>query len=114
MNIHQAIILPGDQMSFYCRDGLSSIDVYHIEHIWNFGGVMKMVDCGPANQFVALHQAEDDMMHKWMDTPSGPVGDDFYQAWLLDDSALSDLKSTKEYKDFFGGLNTKEAHAKQF
>ena len=52
--IHQVIILPGQTVSVYCKDGLSAIDVLNIEHIYNFNGNMKFVNCGAPNQYVAL------------------------------------------------------------
>lgn len=60
-NVHSVLILPGSTFKLYCKDGLSPLDVNHIESVFNFGGTVKAVDCGMANQLVAFHQMWADM-----------------------------------------------------
>ena len=62
MTIHSAIILPTSTVRFFCKDGLSPIDVLNIEHIYRFGGDMQFVNCGADNELVALWQAKLDML----------------------------------------------------
>ena len=52
--IHQVIILQGGTVKFWCKDGLSSLDVLHVNKIMNFGGDMEAVNCGPENEYGAL------------------------------------------------------------
>ena len=59
--IHQLIILPGATVKYFCMDGLSSLTVMHIQEILNFGGKFVPVNCGAANEYVALRQAVDNM-----------------------------------------------------
>ena len=60
-SIHSMIILPGSVVRYFCKDGLSSLTVFNVERILNFGGEMKAVNCGAANEWLALHQAVFDM-----------------------------------------------------
>ena len=65
MTIQSLIIIPGDTVRFFCKDGLSPLNVLNIEHIYQFGGDMKFVNCGADNEYVALEQAVSDMNEKW-------------------------------------------------
>ena len=67
--IHQLLILKGSKVQIYCKDGLSSLDVYNIQHIFRLGGNIKFVNCGAANQYAAYSQAGFDMQDKWWETP---------------------------------------------
>ena len=55
------MVLHGGTVKFYCKDGLSSLTLMHIEQILNFGGKMKAVNCGAANQWVAINKPYDSM-----------------------------------------------------
>ena len=91
---HQVIILPGDTDSFYCKDGLSSIDVYNIEHIFNFGN-MKFVNCGAPNQFVGLKQAEGDMGYLYVHARAGSREEgDYEKAWNANKALTSSVIGT--------------------
>ena len=54
MKIHSAIIFPASTFNFLCKDGLSPLDVFNIEHIYQFGGNMQFVNCGADNEYVVL------------------------------------------------------------
>ena len=58
---HSVLILPGGFIQFYCKDGLSPYEVMNIQHFYNFGGNIKMVNCGVENEFAALDEAVFDM-----------------------------------------------------
>ena len=62
-SVHQLVILPNGQTNVYCKDGLSPLDVMHIDSIFNFGGKMNFVDCGAVNHWTGLEQAVGDMVH---------------------------------------------------
>ena len=63
-SVHQMIILPGGKVRYFCKDGLSSLDVMHVKSLLIFGGDLIPVNCGAANQFSALWQAAQDMAIK--------------------------------------------------
>ena len=60
-NVNSALILPGSTMNFFCKDGLSPLDVNHIQQVFNFGGNIKLVNCGVENTWVAFQEAQVDM-----------------------------------------------------
>ena len=59
--IHSLVILPGATVKYFCKDGLSSLSVMHVEQLLNFGGKLVPVNCGAGNEYVALGQAWNDM-----------------------------------------------------
>ena len=61
VKIHQLLITPGGTAKIYCKDGLSSATVYQIEHLYNFGGDLKFVNCGAANIFAGTVVAAETM-----------------------------------------------------
>ena len=64
--VHSLIIMPGEATNIYCKDGLSALDFYHVEQLFNFGEI-KFVDCGAENELVAFTEAKDTMKRKWLD-----------------------------------------------
>ena len=60
--IHNLIVLPGNQVRFFCADGLSPLDVSNIQRLFRFGGDLKFINCGPANEYAGLFQAQSDML----------------------------------------------------
>ena len=54
MVVHSVILLPGDHMRYFCKDGLSPLDVNNVGKILNFGGSIEAVDCGAQNEYVVL------------------------------------------------------------
>ena len=58
--VGQVIILPGSSFNAYCADGLSSFDKANIKHLFNFGGNIKMIDCGAENEWIAFNMASED------------------------------------------------------
>ena len=44
-----------------CKDGLSILDVMHVENILNFGGNIKAVHCSAENEYATLRQAQGEM-----------------------------------------------------
>ena len=54
MVVHSMILLPGDKMRYFCKDGLSPLDTEHIEQLLNFGGKIEAVNCGAENEYVTL------------------------------------------------------------
>ena len=68
-----------------CSDGLSPMDVLHIQHIYNFGGKLDFVNCGPKNVYLGLIQSFSDMSDKWWDAKDGSQEkDDYFSAMNLD------------------------------
>ena len=63
--LNSVLIVPGSTMNIFCKDGLSALDVYNIEHVYHFGGNMVFKDCGAPNEWVALNQSTEDMYHMW-------------------------------------------------
>ena len=61
MVVHSIILLPGDKMRYFCKDGLSPLDVNNVGQILNFGGDIEAVDCGASNEYATLAQANGDM-----------------------------------------------------
>ena len=53
-DVHTAILVKGDTQRYFCKDGLSAIDVFHISQILNFGGKTEFVNCGPKNQWLGM------------------------------------------------------------
>ena len=65
--IHELLIQPGSKVKIYCKDGLSSTTVLAIDHIFNFGGKVKFINCGAANIYAELLQAEGSMHQSFSD-----------------------------------------------
>ena len=61
--VHSLIILPGSNLIYFCKDGLSPLSIMLIEKIFNFGGRMRAMDCGVESEYAALMIAETDMWH---------------------------------------------------
>ena len=80
MVVHSVILLPGDKMRYFCKDGLSPLDVMNVGQILNFGGSIEAVDCGAQNEYVTLEQAEDDMANLYRMAPDGSAKVDFKAA----------------------------------
>ena len=57
MVVHSVILLPGETLTYFCKDGLSPLDAQNGERIFNFGGTLKAVDCGVPNEWASLHRA---------------------------------------------------------
>ena len=90
--IHSALVLPGSMLKFYCKDGLSPLDVDHIEKIFNFGGSIVAVDCGVLNEWVAYNQSFIDMKKEYKKAVAGTQKkDDFYKATVA---------NVKQYQKF--------------
>ena len=111
--IHNAIILPGGTMRFYCKNGLSSIDVYNIQKLYNFGGSMKFVNCDTGSQWVALHQATYDMYDRYRNTfiplPFAKTYeskkrqfDNSNKAYRMDEDVLRQYEKTDAFKQWIG------------
>ena len=64
--LHSAIILPGSTIKFFCTDGMSQSDIFNVQHVLNFGGNMKFVNCAANNEYVGLNQAVADMQNEWL------------------------------------------------
>ena len=64
--VKQVLILPGSAVNFYCKDGLSALDLLNIQKVFHFGGKIEFVDCGGENWYVGLEQSYQDMFSKWM------------------------------------------------
>ena len=62
-SVHSIILLPGSQFEYMCKDGLSPLEVQNVEHIFNFGGSMKAVNCSAEHEYTALRHARGDMWH---------------------------------------------------
>ena len=60
-SVHSIILLPGSTYQYFCKDGLSPLDVMQVGRIINFGGKIKAVDCGASKEYATLNQAIDDM-----------------------------------------------------
>ena len=87
--INRVIILPGGQVNFYCKDGLSSIDVLQIQRIYLFGGNLKFVNCGAFNESIGLDMAIRDMFVQYLKTLNHVqerISNDFKKA--LDDDKI--------------------------
>ena len=67
LKIHELLIQPGSRVKIYCKDGLSSTTVLAIDHIFNFGGNVKFVNCGAANIYAELLLAEASMQQSFAD-----------------------------------------------
>ena len=52
--VHTAILMPGQQWSIFCTDGLKTDVVSHLKEILNFGGNVKFENCGAGNEFKFL------------------------------------------------------------
>ena len=61
MVVHSVILLPGNTLTYFCKDGLSPLDVNNVGTILNFGGSIKPVNCGASNEYATLVQAKGDM-----------------------------------------------------
>ena len=61
-SVSKVIILPGSKVRFFCKDGLSAIDVEDIKRIYHFGGKLEFVNCGPFNIIMGLEMAADSML----------------------------------------------------
>ena len=64
-HIHNLIILPGNDVQFFCKDGMSPATVYNINKIYKLGGELKFVNCGAGNIYAGLEQAYGDMTVKY-------------------------------------------------
>ena len=93
-------------MNIYCKDGLSALDVYNIEHIYHFGsGNLTFKDCGAANEWVALNQAYQDMYHAWQTSPmlsndpKSPIKD-YHLAYEANAANIVKFAKTDVYKNW--------------
>ena len=59
--IHNLLISPGGTAKIYCKDGLSSATLFQIDHLFNFGGNLKFVNCGAENIYAGIKVALDSM-----------------------------------------------------
>ena len=60
-SIHSVILMPSSTYQIFCKDGLSPLDLHHVEKLLNFGANIKAINCGAENEYAALHQAKADM-----------------------------------------------------
>ncbi len=67
LKIHELLIMPGSSVKMYCKNGLSSATVLAIDHIFNFGGDVKFVNCGAANIYAEMLQVEGSMYKSFWD-----------------------------------------------
>ena len=88
--VHSLIIMPGKSTNIYCKDGLSALDFYHVEQLFNFGEI-KFVDCGAENEFVAFADASDSMTRKWRDV--------IYKKRSLPKRIIDDYETAKNIND---------------
>ena len=116
-SIHQLILLPGGKVKYFCKDVLSSLDVMQVGKILNFGGNLVPVNCGTANQYVALWQAYLDMWgmanysRSWMETIANSKmdeTDDYYRAMQENVNNFAKFMQTDEYKAWISGKDVKE------
>ena len=99
MSVHELILAPGNVANIYCKDGLTSLDVYEIKSIFNFGGEIKFVNCQPENMYVTLVQAYGDMEYHWEHAKAGSDAEkDFYDALMLDMADVTKLTASDTYK----------------
>ena len=59
--IHTAVLTPGDTGTFYCVDGLSTPEQFHISTLLNFGGKLQFINCGAQKEFELIEKAMIDM-----------------------------------------------------
>ena len=102
-SVHTVIILPGDTVRYYCKDGLSPLNFHHVQEILNFGGNLKAVDCGAANEWVATNQAYRDMWARFFnnrDTYDQATKDDIAMAMNYDVGLLNKFESSDFYRSW--------------
>ena len=104
MNIHTAILLPGNTGKFFCVDGLSTAEQFNIESLLNFGGKLEFVNCGAQKEYELIFKAWKDMSKLAYDImvnpPSIEVVKDYTIASILNEQHFNKFKTTDIYKQW--------------
>ena len=120
--IHQVIILQGGTVRYFCKDGLSSLDVMQVNKIMNFGGKIIPVNCGAENEFAALRQAYTSMYYEannldsiYHKVSTGLFSDfkidktnNLYTALKENEKNLQKFQKTDEFKKWIAGKDVPE------
>ena len=100
---HQLVLLPGSTATFFCKDGLSPIDVQEIEHFFYFGGNIQFVNCGTANEyigFVMAYQNMKDLYNANIKSTNRKLKRDLKKAKLFNFENEMKFRSTDLYKSW--------------
>ena len=117
MVVHSVILLPGNNLTYYCKDGLSPLDVQNIEHLLNFGGNIKAVDCGAGNEYVTLMQAMGDMMNMYFDAAqrkNETQQADFDAARIENQKSFAKFQQSDVYKKWVAGKDSNQINEMLF
>ena len=91
-SIHSVLIMPGSTAYFFCKDGLSPLEVLRIKQVLNFGGNMRFINCGVKNEFTLIHESDIMMWRVWQLEKDAQVKQDFWKASLEDDKLNKKFK----------------------
>ena len=108
MVVHSVILLPGNQLTYFCKDGLSPLDADNVGRILNFGGSIKAVDCGASNEFATLWQAVGDMNTLAVSTSDPVKKSDYESAYLTNIKNTNKLMNSPVYQSWIYGKSLEE------
>ena len=95
--VHQLVLFPGGSFQNLCKDGLSPIDELNIQKLYNFGGKIKFINCGPKIITETLNKGEADMYDEYITKlyrrENYQILSDFNRAYKLNEENFNKWKN---------------------